>query len=135
VSDDDDARRRVEAFVADFHERWSRAGQPMRDPYDVSGFHVALAHWRSEVAALEAAHGAPGWRSNFDQSLSWPAEHNPADHLRWRALGPDDAVLVDRNSLGSFVTRGRSSSTWTPDVPLLDGSVLEVTEHLGYRHV
>lgn len=52
-----------------------------------------------------------------------------------RVLGPDGALLLDGNELGTFITGGRSSKTWHPDVPPPPGSVLEVTEYLGYRHI
>ena len=48
---------------------------------------------------------------------------------------PDGTVLVDRMSMGSFETRGVSTSTWKPDAEPPTGSTIEVTETLGYRHV
>ncbi|MCO4249541.1 DUF4241 domain-containing protein [Pseudarthrobacter raffinosi] len=52
-----------------------------------------------------------------------------------RVLAPDGALLVDGDHLGTFVTGGISSRTWKPDAPPPPGSVLEVTEYLGYRHI
>jgi hypothetical protein len=60
---------------------------------------------------------------------------NRGEDLRFRVLAPDGELLVDGNHLGTFITGGTSSKTWTPDVPPPPGSVLEVTEYLGYRHL
>lgn len=64
--------------MADYHERWQRAGQSPEDPYDVGAFHVAFAAWGAEVRALEERHGTPTWRSQLEQSLSGFADHDPA---------------------------------------------------------
>ena len=61
--------------------------------------------------------------------------HGSKGYLRWRVLTPDDTVMVESGQLGSFVSEGRSSSTWTPEGELPDGTVVEVTEEVGYRHV
>lgn len=60
---------------------------------------------------------------------------NRGEDLRFRVLAPDGELLVDGNHLGTFITGGTSSKTWNPDVPPPPGSVLEVTENLGYRHI
>jgi voltage-gated potassium channel Kch len=52
-----------------------------------------------------------------------------------RVLAPDGAVLLDGDQLGTFITGGISSKTWNPDALPPPGSVLEVTEYLGYRHI
>lgn len=53
----------------------------------------------------------------------------------FRVLAPDGALLLDGDHLGTFITGGISSRTWNPDAPPPPGSVLEVTEYLGYRHI
>jgi hypothetical protein len=53
----------------------------------------------------------------------------------FRVLAPDGALLLDGDDLGIFITGGISRRTWTPDAPPPPGSVLEVTEYLGYRHI
>ncbi|WP_458112319.1 DUF4241 domain-containing protein [Arthrobacter sp. R1-13] len=60
---------------------------------------------------------------------------NRGEDIRFRVLAPDGELLVDGNHLGTFITGGTSSKTWNPDVPPPPGSVLEVTEYLGYRHI
>lgn len=60
---------------------------------------------------------------------------NRGEDIRFRVLAPDGELLVDGNHLGTFITGGTSSKTWNPDVPPPPGSVLEVTEYLGYRHL
>lgn len=57
------------------------------------------------------------------------------DITGFRVLAPDGALLLDGNDLGTFIMGGISSSTWNPDAPPPPGSVLEVTEYLGYRHI
>lgn len=52
-----------------------------------------------------------------------------------RVLAPDGALLMDGGQLGTFMTGGVTSRTWKPDAPPPPGSVLEVTEYLGYRHL
>ncbi|WP_185262802.1 DUF4241 domain-containing protein [Pseudarthrobacter sp. NBSH8] len=52
-----------------------------------------------------------------------------------RVLAPDGALLLDADYLGTFITGGISSKTWNPDALPPPGSVLEVTEYLGYRHI
>lgn len=52
-----------------------------------------------------------------------------------RVLAPDGALLMDGGQLGTFMTGGITSKTWKPDAPPPPGSVLEVTEYLGYRHL
>ena len=61
--------------------------------------------------------------------------HRGTSYVPWRVLSPEGVVVVEHNRLGSFASAGVSSSTWTPDEAPPPGSVLEVTEHLGYRHV
>lgn len=60
---------------------------------------------------------------------------NRGEGIRFRVLAPDGELLVDENHLGTFITGGISSRTWNPDVTPPPGSVLEVTEYLGYRHI
>jgi len=61
---------------------------------------------------------------------------NSGENIRgFRVLAPDGALLVDGDHLGIFITRATSSTTWNPDAPPPPGSVLEVTEYLGYRHI
>ena len=81
---EDAIRRRVEAFVGDYHERWLRAGQ---NPSD-AGFGPWFDGWRAEVEALDATHGAPGWRSRYEGSLSMHPAHDPATERL-------DAIEVD----------------------------------------
>ncbi|MFJ5862089.1 DUF4241 domain-containing protein [Pseudarthrobacter sp. NPDC092439] len=52
-----------------------------------------------------------------------------------RVVAPDGTLLMDGNHLGTFITGGRSSKTWRPDAAPPPGSALEVTRHLGYRHI
>ena len=72
---EDAVRRRVEAFVGDYHERWLRAGQ---NPSDAGFGPSSFDGWRAEVEALDATHGAPGWRSRYEGSLSMHPAHDPA---------------------------------------------------------
>ncbi|MGX9899515.1 DUF4241 domain-containing protein [Arthrobacter sp. SA17] len=60
---------------------------------------------------------------------------NRGEDIRFRVLTPDRELLVDGDHLGTFITGGTSSTTWNPDAPPPPGSVLEVTEYLGYRHI
>ena len=79
-----------------------------------------------ELAVHELQITAKGW--SFVVS-------NRGEDIRFRVLAPDGELLVDGDHLGTFITGGNSSKTWNPDVPPPAGSVLEVTEYLGYRHI
>lgn len=70
-----EARGRVEAFVADFHERWQRSGrQPDIGVFDFAAFQV----WEGELAELASAHGVPGFRTGQEGALSSHPAHDPA---------------------------------------------------------
>ncbi|WP_309106297.1 DUF4241 domain-containing protein [Arthrobacter sp.] len=60
---------------------------------------------------------------------------NRGEDIRFRVLAPDGELLVDGNHLGTFITGGISSKTWNPATAPPAGSILEVTEYLGYRHI
>ncbi|MER7243303.1 DUF4241 domain-containing protein [Kribbella sp. NPDC000426] len=54
---------------------------------------------------------------------------------RIRALGPDDAVLMDGDRLGLTVTGNLHSQTWPTNDQPPPGTLLELTVDHGYRHV
>lgn len=64
-----------------------------------------------------------------------PVSSRGEDITGLRVLAPDGALLLDADYLGTFITGGISSKTWNPDALPPPGSVLEVTEYLGYRHI
>ncbi|WP_405064458.1 DUF4241 domain-containing protein [Kribbella sp. NBC_01505] len=70
----DDVRARVEAFVADFHAAWERAGKP---PSSLGSDHAVDA-WRGEQAVLVDAHFTPGASTGEENMLSGRPAHDPS---------------------------------------------------------
>jgi hypothetical protein len=74
----DEVRARVEAFVADFHRRWERAGRaPSGFTFDPAIFEA----WTRELAELVAAHFTAGASTGAEGSLSGNPAHDPSSEL------------------------------------------------------
>lgn len=69
-----EVRARVEAFVAEFHRSWERAGKP---PSSLR-FQASVEAWADELAALVGAHFTTGAGTGEEGVLSEPAAHNPS---------------------------------------------------------
>jgi hypothetical protein len=71
----DDVRGRVEAFVADFHRGWERAGKP---PSSLIFDQAPVEAWAGELAVLVGAHFTPGASTGEEGVLSGRAAHDPS---------------------------------------------------------
>ncbi len=67
-------RARVEAFVADFHGAWERAGKPPNS----STIDHAVDAWRGELAVLVGAHFTAGASTGEENVLKGQAAHAPS---------------------------------------------------------
>jgi Protein of unknown function (DUF4241) len=134
---EDAVRRRVEAFVADYHQRWLRAGQ---NPSDATFGPSSFDAWRAEVEALDATHGVPGWRSRYEGSLSMHPTHDPATERLDSIEVDGDRATAHSVLPGHVVTHleyrlRRLGDDWRlarivtsispPGVPLLDDATAE----------
>lgn len=71
----DELAARVEAFVADFHQRWVRHGKPPTG----SSFNPAdYDRWVRELSALIDVHGVPGGSTGAEGVMSSSPAHDPA---------------------------------------------------------
>ncbi|MFJ6026973.1 DUF4241 domain-containing protein [Pseudarthrobacter sp. NPDC092424] len=86
-----EARARVEAFVADFHARWQRSG---KSP-DPSGFDPRVFEtWAAELSGLLATHCTPGMRTGREGALSSsPAHHPGAEQITDVEVDEDTATV------------------------------------------
>jgi hypothetical protein len=66
-------RARVEAFVADFHQRWQRSG---RMPTDFTS-HPSFEVWAAELEQLARTHGTAVFRTGVEGSFSSHPAHEP----------------------------------------------------------
>jgi hypothetical protein len=71
----DDVRARVEAFVADFHRGWERAGKP---PSAVIFDRAPVEAWAGELAVLVGAHFTAGASTGEEGRLSGRPAHDPS---------------------------------------------------------
>lgn len=62
--------------MADFHERWERAGKSPAGPG--RDWREAFETWTSELAELVSTHGTAGLSTGAERSLSGLAAHDPA---------------------------------------------------------
>ncbi|MEI8408589.1 MULTISPECIES: hypothetical protein [unclassified Kribbella] len=69
----DEVRGRVEAFVADFHRGWERAGRPPG-----SNFEQAAVAWAGELAVVVGAHFTTGASTGEEGVLSGSSAHDPS---------------------------------------------------------
>jgi hypothetical protein len=70
---EEQARARVESFIADFHERWQRAGQM---PVDFTS-RPSFEAWATELDELARSHGTTEFRTGVEGSFSSHPAHGP----------------------------------------------------------
>jgi len=70
----DDVRARVEAFIADFHAAWERAGKPT----NASNISQVFEAWTGELATLVDEHFTSGASTGGEGSLSSSAARDPS---------------------------------------------------------
>jgi hypothetical protein len=86
-----DAQARVEAFIADFHQAWERAGQAQTD----LSFDPRLSEaWQAELAQLVDSHCLHGTQIGEEGVLSSRPAHNPASEAVTEIIGHDDQASV-----------------------------------------
>lgn len=108
-------RARVEAFIADFHAAWLRAGQPSRDR---EAFQAAFDAWRAELARVAGAHLADHVPTGAEGSMSSQAPHGPDETLDAVVVADDGATGVVHSTMPHVVpsyytySLERAGGTW-----------------------
>ena len=85
------AQARIEAFIADFHQAWERAGWAGTDFSLDPDFSEA---WRAELAQLVDSHCLPGTQTGEEGVLSSRPAHSPASESITEVIGHDDQASV-----------------------------------------
>ena len=86
-----EARERVTAFIADFHEAWSTAGRPGS----------TFEEWDAELAALAAAYFVGGSTLGDEGALSSNPSHDPDDEVVTGIVVTGDTASVRTALLNS----------------------------------
>jgi hypothetical protein len=98
----DNVRGRVEAFVADFHRGWERAGKP---PSSLIFDQAPVEAWAGELAVLVGAHFTTGASTGEEGVLSGRAAHDPSlETITEVKVGADRATVCSVIDNGSVPT-------------------------------
>lgn len=98
----DEIAARVEAFIADFHQRWERHGKP---PIGFSFDRAIHQRWVRELSALIDVHGVPGGGTGVEGALPSPPAHDPAcERITAVEVDGDEAAVRSIMDVGTLPT-------------------------------